>query len=109
MQISLTGRHVSVTDSIKNHAEEKVSKLLKFYDRIQSIEVILDHESGLNKVEVIIEAEQRNTFVAQESHEDMYAAVDLVVDKLERQLIRHKERHRDRKHSGKHSDRVIED
>ena len=108
MQISLTGRHVSVTDSIKNYAKEKASKLLKFYDRIQSIEVILDHDAGLNKVEIIVEAEHRNTFVAQESHEDMYAAVDLVVGKLERQLIRHKERHRDRKHSGKHSDRTTE-
>lgn len=98
MQILVSGRHLEIEDSLKEYARDKVQKLTKFYDRIQSIEVVYDHEAGKPSVEVIVNTEPKNTFVGHEMGEDMFAVTDTVVDKLERQLTRHKEKHRNRKH-----------
>jgi putative sigma-54 modulation protein len=94
----VSGRHLEIEDSLKEYARDKVQKLTKFYDRIQSIEVVYDHEAGKPSVEVIVNTEPKNTFVGHEMGEDMFAVTDTVVDKLERQLTRHKEKHRNRKH-----------
>ena len=101
MQITITGRHVSVGDEVKQYARDKSEKLLKFYDRIQAIEVIIDHEGEEFTVELIVNAGARNEFVAREAGADTLALIDLTVDKLERQLTKHKERLRDRMHSNK--------
>ena len=98
MQIIVSGRHVPVDDDIKRYATEKAEKLVKFYDRIQSIEVVFDRDAGRRSVEIIVNAEHKNTFVGRETDADLFAATDLVVDKLERQLTRYKEKHRNRKH-----------
>ena len=108
MRVSVTGRHVRVTESMDHYAREKVDKLPKYYDRIQSIEVLFDQGSAENKVEIIVETDHRNTFVASESGEDMYATMDMVVDKMKSQLTRHKEKHRNRKHLGKRVDKTPE-
>ena len=101
MQVSVVGRHVAVTQDIKDYAEEKASKLPRFYDRIQHVEVILDRESDLFSVEMIAKAAGSQSFVAKEAGPDIRACVDLIVEKLERQLKKHKERWRNRKHVGK--------
>ena len=107
MQILLTGRHVNVTDELKEYASQKAEKLPKFYDRVQSIEVVLDHEGGDFTVDMIVTA-GRDNFIAHEAGPDMFALVDLVCEKLERQLRRHKERFRNRKHTAKHVDKFEE-
>ena len=101
MQLSVTGRHIQITDPMRRYAEEKASKLQRFYDRIESIDVILEQESSKFRVEVVVRADHRNTFVGQVGADDFYESIDLVVDKLERQLKKHKEKHRNRKHSTK--------
>ena len=108
MQISVTGRHVNVTDEVKTYAEEKAGKLPRFYDRVQAIEVILDHEGDNFTVDMIVTAEGRNHFIAHEAGPDMFALIDLIVDKLERQLRRHKERFRNRKHLVRNVDKYEE-
>ena len=97
MQISVTSRHGPITDAIRQYAEKKVAKLVRYYDRVQAIEVVFDRESVQYTAELIVSTE-RQRFVASEFGEDPYAALDLVVDKMERQLTRHKERFRNRKH-----------
>ena len=99
MQIVVSGRHVPVEDDVKRYATEKAEKLLKFYDRIQSIEVVFDRQAGQRCIEVIVTADHKHTFVGREVSSDLRTATDLVVDKLERQLTRHKEKHRNRKHN----------
>jgi putative sigma-54 modulation protein len=106
VQIVFSGRHADITESMRTYAEEKAQKLLKYYDKIQEIEVVADRESALYRVEIIVNAEHKNMFVASETDEDFYAATDLMVDKISRQLTRHKEKHRNRKHPDKHADRV---
>lgn len=107
MQITVTGRHVTVTEEVKQFAAQKAEKLPRYYDRIQAIEVILDHEGDDFTVDMIVSA-GRNNFIAHEAGPDVFAAVDLIVDKLGRQLKRHKEKFRDRKHRTRSTDKFEE-
>lgn len=98
MVITVTGRHMDVTPALKAFAEEKANKLTKYYDRIQEIEVIFDAEKDGTSVEVIVNAEHNDMFIAREGQGDAYAQLDVCVNKLERQLSDHKKKHRNRKH-----------
>ena len=98
MQVVITGRHLELSDEIQEYTKEKASKLTRYYDRIQSIEVVMSEDAGKFSVEMIVSADHRQEFVGHEQHEDMFAAVDLLIDKLERQVTRHKEKLRNRKH-----------
>ena len=98
MVITVTGRHMEVTPALKTFAEEKVNKLTKYYDRIQEIEVIFDSQKDATSVEVIVNAEHKDMFIAREANGDAYASIDLCVGKLERQLTEHKKKFRNRKH-----------
>jgi putative sigma-54 modulation protein len=100
--VTVTSKHMEVTPPLKAYAEDKVAKLTRYYDRIQEIEVIYDNgkEHGIEhtKVEVIVNAEHKNMFVARHSDGDAYACVDACVHKLERVLSDHKKKFRNRKH-----------
>jgi putative sigma-54 modulation protein len=98
VQVSITGRHIELSPEVRSYAEAKANKLTRFYDRIQSVEVILNGEGNGFEAEMVAKGKRKSTFVAKERGDDMYAAIDLVVDKIERQLTRHKEKMRNRKH-----------
>lgn len=98
MQVRVTGRHMGVSEDVKVYCRDKADRLTRFYDRISQIEVVLDGNSGRHSAEMIVHAEGADPFVAKEQHDDLYAAVDLVLEKVEGQLRRHKEKHRNRKH-----------
>ena len=97
VQILVTGRHVEVTDEVREYVETKAGRLTKYYDRILEIEVILDHESEQFVVEMIVHADHKHTFVARGTGPNTFALVDEIVVKLERQLTKHKEKNRNRK------------
>ncbi len=101
MQINVSGRHMTVSDSVREYCQQKASKLVRFFDRIQSIDVVLDGHNGHHFAELIVHSEGTAPFVASEEQDDMHAAVDLVMDKIERQIRRHKDRLRNRKHPPK--------
>ncbi len=101
MFFTITGKHIEITDAIRNHAQEKTAKLPKYYDSIDRVEVILDgSQPGSPSVEVIARGEHSKVFVVTESGGDAYRCIDVAVRKLERQLRRKKERERDNKHTG---------
>ena len=83
---------------LRAYCQEKAERLIRFYDRIQSIDVILDGQAGRHTAEIIVHTEGVDPFVAKEAHADAFAAVDVLLDKIEGQLRRHKERLRNRKH-----------
>jgi putative sigma-54 modulation protein len=98
---TITGKHVEVTEAIKNHAEEKTSKLPRYYNGINQVEVIIDRSQGSSfSVEVIARGEHSNIFVVTETGEDAYQCIDAAVHKLERQLRRKKSKERNKKHTG---------
>jgi len=98
MQISVSGRHQHVPDSLQGYATDKVGKLERFYDRIQSIEVVFDLEGGRPAVELIVSVEHSQPFVTRWVESDPQTALDRAVRHMEEQLRRHKERLRNRKH-----------
>lgn len=98
MQITVTGRHMGVSDALRTYCQEKAARLPRFLDRILAVEVVLEGKGGMHTAEIIVRSAGAQPFVATERHEDAYAAVDLLMDKIEEQLRRYKERHRNRKH-----------
>jgi putative sigma-54 modulation protein len=100
--VTVSSRHMEVTPPLKTYAQEKTTKLQKYYDRIQEIEVIFDNGKDNGKehtaVEVIVNAEHKTMFVAHHKDGDAYACLDACVHKLERVLSDHKKKVRNRKH-----------
>ena len=89
---------MEVTEPLRVYADQKANKLTKYYDRIQEIEVVFDASKGVVNLEMIVNAEHGDTFLAHHGDGDAYACVDECVHKLERQLTEHKQMFRNRKH-----------
>lgn len=99
VQLTVAGRHLQITESMKQYAEDKARRLPRYYDRVETADLVLDHESEAFKVEIVARADHKHVFVAHAQGVDFYAAFDIALDKMGRQLSRHKERHRNRKHA----------
>jgi len=98
---TISGKHIDITEAIRRHAEEKTSKLPRYYNGINQVEVIIDGEPGGNAgVEIIARGEHSKVFIVTERGEDAYRCIDVAVRKLERQLRRKKGRERNNKHTG---------
>ena len=95
MQIKISARHGHLGEPTQQFIREKVEKLLRFFERLTSIEVTVDLKNEMNVVELIVSAEHKHDFVASERNSDILAAVDIVVDKLEAQIRRYKEKIQD--------------
>ena len=95
MQLNISGHHLEVTDPIKNYVTNKVNRLQRHNDRITSTNVILSIDNLVQKAEATVHV-SGGEFFANSEHEDLYAAIDTLVDKLDRQLIKHKEKQRGR-------------
>jgi putative sigma-54 modulation protein len=91
MQITTSGHHLELTPAIKDYVDSKLQKLERHNDRITSINVILSVDKLDQKAEATIHANGKD-FFADSTSEDLYAAIDLLADKLDRQLIKHKEK-----------------
>ena len=91
MQLNLTGRHVDITDSLRDYVNSKFSKLQRHTDHITNVHVILDVEKLNQKAEATVHVSGAEIFASTE-HQDMYAAIDSLIGKLDRQVIKHKEK-----------------
>ena len=100
MVVTISARHMDVTDTLRSYAEQKAGKLTKYFDRIQEIEVVFDAGKDTVSVEMIVNAEHRNMFIARHNEGDAYVCIDACAHKLERQLSEHKDIRRNRKHAG---------
>jgi len=98
---TISGKHIEITEAIRRHAEEKTSKLPRYYNSINQVEVIIDGSRGGNtSVEIIARGEHSKVFIVTETGEDAYRCIDVAVRKLERQLRRKKGKERNHKHMG---------
>jgi len=99
MRIDVVGLNIEVTDAIREHAEAKAGKLIKFFDGVQQIVFRLSREDhqhhGTYGVEVVVDAVKNKDFVSRAQGEDLYAAIDLAVQRASRQVADFKERLRD--------------
>ncbi len=94
MNLTLTGHHLDVTDSLRQYVITKLDRLERHSDNVQDVHVILSVEKLRNKAEATVNVKGSQLF-ADTTEEDMYAAIDLLTDKLDRQLIKHKEKIKD--------------
>ena len=91
MQINITGHHVDVTPALRAYTTEKMQKLARHFDQVNSIHVILNVEKLQQQAEATVNAAGRTLFATQTAT-DMYASIDGLVDKLDRQVRRYKDR-----------------
>lgn len=91
MQVNLTGHHVDLTDALRAYVDEKIAKLERHFDHVTNVHVILSMEKLSKKAEATVHIAGADVF-ADSVHEDMYAAIDSLVDKLDRQVLKHKEK-----------------
>ena len=93
MKLNIRGEKVTVTQSMKNYITEKLSKMDKYFENPDEINVnVLAKIKGLEQIIEVTALTKKFTLRAEESNEDFYAAVDLVINKLERQIRKNKDR-----------------
>ncbi|CAM2892619.1 ribosome hibernation-promoting factor, HPF/YfiA family [Legionella worsleiensis] len=92
MQINITGHRLDVTPALRAFTEEKFARLERHFEHITSISVVFDIEEELRKIAKATILVTKGEVHASSESEDMYAAIDLLVDKLNRQLVKHKEK-----------------
>lgn len=97
MQVNVSGHHIEVTDALKSYVTTKINRLERHFDRITNINVILSVEKQRQKAESTIRVSGGEIFADAEA-DDLYAAIDSMTDKLDRQLIKKKEKIADRNH-----------
>lgn len=91
MQVTISGHHIDVTSALRDFVNSKLEKLERHFDQITSVNVTLSIEKQRQMADATIHIAGADV-VANAAHEDMYAAIDLLTDKLDRQLIKHKEK-----------------
>ncbi|MCE0494053.1 ribosome hibernation promoting factor [Vibrio salinus] len=91
MQININGHHIDLTDSMQDYVHSKFEKLERFFDQISNVQVILRVEKLQQIAEATLHVSQGEIHATAEN-ENMYAAIDNLVDKLVRQLNKHKEK-----------------
>jgi putative sigma-54 modulation protein len=91
MQLSVTGRHVEVTDPLRQYALGKVERLSRHFEHVLDGHVTLSVEKLVHRAECTLNLSGK-TLHADAEGQDVYAAIDVLVDKLDRQLLKHKEK-----------------
>lgn len=96
MNLNLSGHHIDITPSIRDYITTKLERITRHFDHVIDVNVVLSVEKLKQRVEANIHVRGRDIF-CETDHEDMYAAIDALVDKLDRQIVKHKEKNFDRR------------
>lgn len=91
MQVNVSGHHIDVTDSLRGYVESKFERLERHFDIVSDVHCILTVEKLRHKAEAKVNV-TGGTIFAESTEEDMYAAIDGLVDKLDRRVRKHKEK-----------------
>lgn len=109
MNLNITGHHVDVTPAIREHVTGKIDRVIRHFDNVTSINVILSVEKLVQKAEVTLHVRGKDLFVEAEDA-DLYAAIDAMTDKLDRQVIKYKQKNLEHGHDSlKHQATVEEE
>jgi len=99
MNLTVTGHHVDVTPAIRDYVTQKIGRIRRHFDHVIDVNVTLSVEKLRQTAEASVRVRGRDIFVQSEDA-DMYAAIDSLIDKLDRQILRHKERRGDKRPNG---------
>lgn len=92
MHLTITGRHIDLTAALRNYVTTKVTRLERHYDHITNVQVVLAVGKAAQTAEAIVHAGHGQEIFADAEAEDLYAAIDALADKLDRQIVKHKEK-----------------
>lgn len=107
MNLKISGHHIELTDALRDYVKEKLARVERHFDHLLSAEVILSVEKLRQKAEATIHASGHNLH-AEAVNTDMYAAIDLMIDKLDQQTRKHKEKVRDHHHKEAHKRMAVQ-
>ncbi len=106
MQLNVSGHHIEVTESLRSYVGSKIEKIARHFDLVSDVQCILTVEKLRHKAEASAKV-NGSTIYCDHTEEDMYAAIDGLVDKLERRVRKHKEKlvdhHAKRKHKSRYA------
>ncbi|WP_423821431.1 ribosome-associated translation inhibitor RaiA [Salinisphaera sp. SPP-AMP-43] len=91
MNLNISGHHIDMTNALHEYVASKMERIERHFDHVLDAEVVLEVEKLRHKAEVTMQL-RGATLHAEATKEDMYAAIDAMVDKLDRQTLRHKEK-----------------
>ncbi|MEJ7669849.1 MAG: ribosome-associated translation inhibitor RaiA [Casimicrobiaceae bacterium] len=91
MNLNLTGVHLNITPAIRAYVVAKLSRVMRHFDHVIDVNVVMSVEKLRQKIEANVHVRGREIHV-EAIEPDLYAAIDLLVDKLDRQVLRHKEK-----------------
>jgi putative sigma-54 modulation protein len=97
MNLTVTGHHVAVTPAIRSYVETKLERIVRHFDDVSGVNVILSVQKLRQKAEANLHVRGKDLFV-EADHEDLYAAIDAMADKLDRQVLKYKDRANSRPH-----------
>lgn len=97
MNLSITGHHLEVTAPLRDYVTQKLERITRHFDKVIDVKVLLSVDKLVQKAEINIHVRGKDIF-AEATDEDMYAAIDALVDKLDRQVLKHKEKQNDHGH-----------
>ena len=109
MHINVTGQQVEVTEPLRNYVTDKIGRIQKHFDHMTTTNVVLHYEKKKNRhaVEATIHTKGASLHADSEGN-DMYAAIDALADKLDRQVLKHKEKITDHhRHGGALKDQEL--
>lgn len=98
MNLNLTGHHVEITPAMRDYVTSKMDKITRHFDHVIDVSVILSVEKLKQKAEANVHVRGKDIFVETDSV-DMYASIDSLVDKLDRQILKHKEKNADHRNN----------
>ncbi len=91
MQVHITGRHVEITDAIRDHIYDKIERTLVDFPRVEDVRVVLDLQKIVHLAEVVVKGKGIDV-ESEASEENMYTAIDTALEKTERQLRKLREK-----------------
>ena len=97
MNLNITGHHVEVTPAIREYVTTKLDRVIRHFDGVTSVNVILSVEKLKQKAEVTVHVRGKDIFVESDDA-DLYAAIDTMTDKLDRQVLKYKQKMADHNH-----------
>lgn len=103
MNLTISGHHLEVTPALRTYVTSKLDRIIRHFDQVVDVKVLLTVEKQKEKekrqrAECTIHVKGNDVF-AESAHEDLYAAIDELMDKMDRQIVRHKDKLQDHHHA----------
>ena len=106
MKINVNAKNMNLTNAIREYAEKKAGKITKYFDEVKEVGIFLEVQKNHHTAEILVDV--KGMFLkGYEKSEDMYASIDMAIEKIEKQLIKYKEKLKNHKHTERRAEDVL--